>query len=215
MHVKDYLKKSFPGLELVPSIYGQWHTGIHIELGEDLSPSLDDYELNMDYFHLVYQQTLTIFNTLFDAEDELYLAANLYKVKNAKAAKTQIFNHYVRNKKLLYKIQGQTHPYPFDTSEEEQGLFEYLQLSLLCKSTDIRIPALLKAACNEDFPSLKPRFKKNVGYPDVFFINKSKDIIFFIYDDRGCEIIAKESAALDKLSSQLTAFTYDKKIAES
>ncbi|MFJ6414710.1 DUF3885 domain-containing protein [Terribacillus saccharophilus] len=78
----------------------------------------------------------------------------------------------------------------------------------------IRISSLLKAACNEDFPPLKPRFKEYDGYPDIFFINKSKDIIFFIYDDRGCEIIAKEPAALDMLSSQLSNYTYDKKTGD-
>ncbi|SDD62255.1 hypothetical protein SAMN05421663_11545 [Terribacillus halophilus] len=36
MHVKDYLVSRFPDLELVPSIYGNWHTGIHMELGGDI-----------------------------------------------------------------------------------------------------------------------------------------------------------------------------------
>lgn len=87
-------------------------------------------------------------------------------------------------------------------------------LSLQCESADIRISSLLKAACNEDFPPLKPRFKEYDGYPDIFFINKSKDIIFFIYDDRGYEIIAKEPAALDMSTSQLSNYTYDKKTGD-
>ena len=32
----------------------------------------------------------------------------------------------------------------------------------------------------------------SIGYPDVFFVNVTKDIIFFIYDDRGCEVIARD-----------------------
>lgn len=52
---------------------------------------------------------------------------------------------------------------------------------------------LLKAACNEDFP-LKPKFGEDfIHYPDVFFVNTTKDIIFFVYDDRGCEVIAREA----------------------
>ncbi len=27
-------------------------------------------------------------------------------------------------------------------------------------------------------------------FPDVFFINLTKNVILFIYDDRGCEVIA-------------------------
>ena len=211
MHVKDYLVSRFPNLELVPSIYDQWHTGIHIELGGDIYQLLDDNQLNMDRFHLVYHQTLTIFNRLFDADDELYLVANLYKMKNTMIKKTRTIKPYVKKKDLLYQIQAQTLPYPFEVEEDDDNLFEYQQLSLCCKSADIRIPAILQAACNEDFPPLKPRFKSYVSYPDIFFVNKSKDIIFFVYDDRGCEVIAKKQAALDILSSQLAAYRYDEK----
>ena len=30
-----------------------------------------------------------------------------------------------------------------------------------------------------------------ISYPDVFLINATKDIVMFMYDDRGCEVIAK------------------------
>ncbi|HEK9102588.1 DUF3885 domain-containing protein [Bacillus pfraonensis] len=34
---------------------------------------------------------------------------------------------------------------------------------------------------------------------DVFFINVTKDIIMFIYDDRGCEVIAKNKEMIRDL----------------
>ena len=51
----------------------------------------------------------------------------------------------------------------------------------------------IKAVCHEDF-TLKPKLgsKSYAYYPDVFFINATKNIIFFIYDDRGCEVVAKK-----------------------
>ncbi|WP_340082328.1 DUF3885 domain-containing protein [Terribacillus sp. FSL K6-0262] len=205
MHAKDYLAVCFADLELVPSIYHRWHTGMHIALGGDSHQLLDNDQLNMDLFHLVYHQALTILRHLFDSDDELYLAANLYKGKRGRIKKTNLFRPFIRRKKLLYQIRAHTLPYPF----EDESLFEYQQFSLKCRPADIRIPALLKAACNKDFPPLKPRFKAHAGYPDIFFINKSKDIIFFIYDDRGCEVVAKEPAALESLSSRLSGYTYD------
>ena len=33
--------------------------------------------------------------------------------------------------------------------------------------------------------------EKKISYPDVFLINAKKDIVMFMYDDRGCEVIAK------------------------
>lgn len=41
--------------------------------------------------------------------------------------------------------------------------------------------------------------KKEISYPDVFFINVTKDIIMFIYDDRGCEVIAKNKEMIRDL----------------
>ena len=63
-----------------------------------------------------------------------------------------------------------------------------------CHKQDIEYPLLIKAICNQDFPSLKPRLH-NPYYsydPDVFFINVTKNVIFYIYDDRGCEVIASD-----------------------
>lgn len=34
---------------------------------------------------------------------------------------------------------------------------------------------------------------------DVFFVNTTKDILFFVYDDRGCEVIARIAEKLRPL----------------
>ena len=52
----------------------------------------------------------------------------------------------------------------------------------------------MKAICNQDFPSLKPRLSNQYYLydPDVFFINVTKNVILYIYDDRGCQVIASD-----------------------
>ncbi|MEC0327783.1 DUF3885 domain-containing protein, partial [Bacillus subtilis] len=70
------------------------------------------------------------------------------------------------------------------------------------KPRDLHVAELLKAASNEDFP-LKPRFGGySIDYPDVFFVNITKDIIFFIYDDRGCEVIALDFKRIRPLNEK-------------
>ena len=75
------------------------------------------------------------------------------------------------------------------------------QFSLKCFACDIKYIPLIQAANHEDFPGLYPRFgrKKEIFYPDVFLINVTKDIIMFIYDDRGCEVIAKNKETIRNL----------------
>lgn len=87
--------------------------------------------------------------------------------------------------------------------EDEAEAFDYctFQFSLECTKQDIVYPLLIQAICNQDFPSLKPSLR-NPYYsyePDVFFINITKNIIFFLYDDRGCEVIAKDIETLSPL----------------
>ena len=78
--------------------------------------------------------------------------------------------------------------------EEEAGDYCTSQFSLECRKRDISYRLLMKAICNQDFPSLKPRLS-NPYYrndPDVFFINVTKNVILYIYDDRGAKVIASD-----------------------
>ncbi|WP_232334284.1 DUF3885 domain-containing protein [Oceanobacillus sp. AG] len=45
---------------------------------------------------------------------------------------------------------------------------------------------------------MKPRIHNpfNLDAPDIFFINTTRNIIFYIYDDRGCKVIARNSEAI-------------------
>ncbi|MCH1624853.1 DUF3885 domain-containing protein [Ferdinandcohnia quinoae] len=199
MKIIDYLKEKFPSLELVPSIYYQWDIGIHFSLGGDIYQFKENDELNLERFQLVYTQASTIFDELFDQDDDLFLVANMYKHKtNEKCIrKLKVYHPFIKCKSNLNRIQVKTYPYPF----EGDGAVEYemQQFSLLCKPGDLRVNKLLKAACNEDFP-LKPRFGGySISYPDVFFVNITKDIIFFVYDDRGCEVIALDAEQIHPL----------------
>ncbi|WP_141548398.1 DUF3885 domain-containing protein, partial [Bacillus thuringiensis] len=75
------------------------------------------------------------------------------------------------------------------------------QFSLKCLAEDIKYESLIQAANHEDFSVLYPRFgrKKEISYPDVFLINATKDIVMFMYDDRGCEVIAKNKEIIRDL----------------
>ncbi|MGM0845649.1 MAG: DUF3885 domain-containing protein [Bacillota bacterium] len=152
--------------------------------------------LNHNRFKVVYRQALSIFNILFYEQDDMFLVSNLYfNQKNRKTPKSKIYDHYLKNTYLKYKVQVDTLQFRSDDSDTDECYIS--QFSLSCRKTDINYPLLIKAACNEDFP-LKPRFRRGSRplYTDVYFINVSKNIIFFIYDDRGCEIFGADEKIL-------------------
>ncbi|WP_078579616.1 DUF3885 domain-containing protein [Salipaludibacillus agaradhaerens] len=197
MALREYLNTFFPGLCLQPSLFKQWGVGIHFELGEGIYQFKDDNRLNIDRFERVYYQALSLFNDLFSEEDDIYLVTNvyLYNRSRKKIKSTKVYDHFLKNKQLKFKLRQET--LPFVLSDEDTEEYNTTQFYLKCKKQDLDYFLLIKAACNEDFP-LSPKFGQKNGsyYPDVFFINISKNLIFFIYDDRGCEVIANKKEAL-------------------
>ncbi|KAA0955444.1 DUF3885 domain-containing protein [Sporosarcina sp. ANT_H38] len=198
MNIMEYLNEKFPTVELVPTVYYQWDIGIHFSLGKGIYQLRENGELNLERFRIGYKQTLTIFKELFDQNDDLFLVTNIYRQKTQQPTKKmKVYQPNLRDKNKLKQLQVKTYPYPFEENEREE--YEMQQFSLHCKVNDIRVNGLLKAAINEDFP-LKPRFGgDSVHYPDVFFVNITKDIIFFVYDDRGCEVISRTADRLRPL----------------
>lgn len=198
MNMDKYLNENFPSVNLVPSIYYQWDIGIHFSLGEEIYQFKENGKLNLERFDTVYKQTLTIFNELFNQDDDLVLVTNIYRQKGQrKTSKMKVYQPNLKDKNKLKQLQAKTYPYPFEVDESDE--YELQQFSLDCKVQDIHLDGLLKAAIHEDFP-LKPRFgADSVHYPDIFFVNITKDIIFFVYDDRGCEVIAHTTDKLRPL----------------
>ncbi|MFD1864188.1 DUF3885 domain-containing protein [Planococcus chinensis] len=211
MKLQEYLHTTFPGLVLKPSLYLQWKTGIHFELGLGIYQFEEGDKLNLQRFENAYKQTLAIFNDLFSEEDELVLVTNVYHLKNSNR-RTKPFKVYkkgVKNKNLTLQLKLNTLPYVFDEEEEADDYYT-AQYHLKCRKHDLRYHQLIQAACNEDFP-LKPKFRREKGmyYPDTFFINLTKNVIFFIYDDRGCEVIAADKETLRPLYEKYSEWLYE------
>ncbi|MBF7149178.1 DUF3885 domain-containing protein [Bacillus toyonensis] len=195
MQLKEYMNQTFPGVTLVPSIYSQWENHLLFNFGKDkyqIVEGTDD--LNMEYFSQLYTYNKYLFEDIFLKEDVVFIVANVYRFKkeNIKTPqKINIYNKYIKKRDLKFRIRQEMLPFLFE--DKEADLYCTSQFSLKCLAEDIKYEPLIQAVNHEDFPDLYPRFgrKKEVSYPDVFLINATKDIVMFIYDDRGCEVIAK------------------------
>ncbi|MGH1283740.1 DUF3885 domain-containing protein [Bacillus toyonensis] len=195
MELKEYMNQTFPGVTLVPSIYSQWENHLQFDFGKDTYQIVEGTDdLNMEYFSQLYTYNKYVFEDIFLKEDVVFVVANVYRFKkeNIKTPqKINIYNKYIKKRDLKFRIRQETLPFLFE--DEEADLYCTSQFSLKCLTEDIKYEPLIQAANHEDFPDLYPRFgrKKEVSYPDVFLINATKDIVMFIYDDRGSEVIAK------------------------
>lgn len=203
MKLKEYMIQTFPGVTLVPSIYFQWENHLHFDFGKDKYQFKEDGNTyNMEYFTQLYRYNKSLFKDIFSKEDTVFLVTNVYRFKQENIKNSQkinVYNKFIKKKDLKFHIRQEIFPFLFE--DEEADLYCTYQLSLQCFAEDIKYEPLIQAANHEDFPDLHPRLgrKIEISYPDVFFINVTKDIIMFIYDDRGCEVIAKNKEMIRDL----------------
>lgn len=203
MQFKEYMNQTFPGVTLVPSIYFQWENHLHFDFGKDKYQFKEDGNTyNMEYFTQLYRYNKSLFKDIFSKEDTVFLVTNVYRFKqeNIKnAQKINVYNRFIKKRDLKFHIRQETFPFLFE--DEEADLYCTYQFSLKCLAEDIKYEPLIQSANHEDFPDLRPRLgrKKEISHPDVFFINVTKDIIMFIYDDRGCGVIAKNKEKIRDL----------------
>ena len=86
------------------------------------------------------------------------------------------------------------------------------QFSLKYFASDIKYKRLIQAANHEDLRPLSSlRTQKEISYPDVFLINATKDIIMFMYDDRGSEVISKNKETIRNLNEKYKEWIPDYK----
>lgn len=206
--VKTFLNEYFPGLALKPGLYRQWPIHLHFPLGEGLHTMDERYRLNPAHFHQVYKEAETLFSALFAEEDEVLAAAIVHSEKKRRYDRyTPFFGRAVKEKAQRYRIRAETLPYMFE-DEEEADEWETLRLSLACRTHEIDWRRLVRGACNRDF-QLKPKLVgTGVSYaPDMFFINRTKRIIYYVYDDRGCEVIAADRESIRPLYERFLEWT--------
>src|SRR5690606_19088365 len=152
MELQDYLNTNFPGLVLKPSLYSQWNNRLHFELAKGLYQMKNETdEINQNYFNIVYNQALTLFNAIFSDEDTMFLVTNVHQTKQdtkKSIRKMKVYRHYIKNKTIRFQLRQKTVSYLFD----EEDYYSSSQFSLECQKQDISYPLLIKAICNQDFP---------------------------------------------------------------
>ena len=182
MDLQQFLSEEFNNLDLINDSFIEHNFSVHLQLEKNLSQFKDDSdELNELYFENVYKNAISIFEDLFQIDDDIFLVTHI-RSEIPLTRKNGIYIKYVKNPNI-YKLE-----YKKVYLEDEQE--QIIQYSLLCQREQLSYKQLIKAICNQDFRSLKPRLKdKNTYYPEIFFINKSKNVILNIYDDRGAYFI--------------------------
>lgn len=179
---ESYLATHFNGLSLEPALFYEWQNSMRFEISD---PQIEYGDPAM--MQQAFYRSVTLFNRVFASLDDILVVTDVATKANngfLHHKPLNVYRKYIKKRKILNQLQLQE----YDNKEEEVKIYRFW---LTCKMGDIRYPQLLRALCYEDFGHSSRILKSNPeSGSNVYFINQTKNLIFHLYDDRGCDILA-------------------------
>lgn len=206
MNLNIYMDTFFPKLKLQKPLFYNWKYGLRFEIGLESLPTMKDPEkgvLNLEYFQKALNRAKALFEYVFDEDDEIIIvcqryAANRQKIKRYSFCFTAIEN--VKQKKVeSYNLRNLYIEDGYDTKKEH-----WHRIAVYLRTHEVDYEVILRRLIYTDFGACGP---------EIYFINKNKNIIFNLYDDRGLDIIATQKEDLEDIYQQFNCWIleYDRK----
>ncbi|SFS45531.1 DUF3885 domain-containing protein [Marininema halotolerans] len=175
INLDDYMENNFSGLKLMSPLFYNYEIGLRFEMSEE------------GIKEQVYSRSISLLNELCKQDDELIITIFVDSVEdNPPPEEDEVISYFYRHTNIdnkEVKIDRKTFPYRYsEPSDTDSWTFRY---SLQCRTSDVDIKNLLITNANRSF-DIEPSLIGN-----MFIINSSKNIIFFLYDYRGMDIISK------------------------
>jgi hypothetical protein len=205
---RQFFNDSFKGFRLRAPLFYSWDFGLRFNLqtgdtynstrkildneGNEL-PLIGDTSSD-EYFIEVNRRASTLFKSVFDSSDRLFLVfmESKYKRKRIKFS-NYVFGQITELKKTEFEYFKEYQLYePGDKSD-------IYNVALLKLTSDrINYKNIFAAIGNTDFPARQPRLDNNgfLSSKEIYFVNIDKKLIFNMYDDRGLDIIAADKETL-------------------
>ena len=198
MLVEYFMKNHFNNLTLRPPLFYSWPYGIRFEI----SMPWIEHE-NQNNLQQIKERSTVIFNQVFHDTDDILLITDIHCEKYdtfLQRRPTNVYKKYIKNKKLLKTLKHHRLPNVFSEEDEDYDNMVTHRFVLSCQKSDIRYHQLLSAIGYEDFPHPSRILKRNFssGY-DIYFVNVTQKLIYHLYDDRGCDVIASNKEDLHQL----------------
>ena len=205
-----FLEKNFQGINLRPALFYSWENSIRFEISNPSIPFSEKENLLQ-----IFNRTTTLFEKIFDIEDEILFVTDVHANKNnpfLHKKPLNVYLKYVKHKEKLHKLQYSLLPSFFEEVAEEMDNDQSVthRFVLSCKKKEIKYLQLLKAISYEDFDHPSTILKNNPesGY-DIYFINLTKKVIYHLYDDRGCDILAADKETIRFLYDEFNDWILD------
>ncbi|MGU3472214.1 DUF3885 domain-containing protein [Paenibacillus sp. D51F] len=183
----EFLSSTFPRLQLKSPLFYSSEIAIRFELGGNLN--------ERSRVERVIHRALSIFNEFNQRTDEVYLTVFVDSwdenpVASFEKDVYELFLAYasgVRNEDIDKLEQEFRYKDPDENGDDDTITLRYCTK---VKVKDLKVEELLGAIANREM-GYEPRI---VG--DIFLVNETKKSIFYLYDDRGMDVVADDTRTL-------------------
>jgi hypothetical protein len=184
-----FYESRFGNQELLFWVFYNFPIGIRFEIG--VSDSYTSYD--EVYVKNALHRAVAIFNELFDKDDIIYIIVNSFEddpndLAGDTASGVRLFINHIQNEckfPFVSKDKPDSPPY----SESFSCTRHIIQASV----KDIQTENLMEAIIWSDIDG-----RNNFG-GCVYFVNPKNGIIYWLYDDRGLDVITNEKTNLKQI----------------
>lgn len=191
-NIYEYLNGNFPGF---------WSDiNIRFELGAPY-PNGSDERINQ-----VNRRVVTIFEEIFNSDDEIVLY-----IKDWENEKDIMFGNTTPDyiyELLKDKEINEVKLFEMEEDEDEKGNKIQTKLEYLVRYTGGNISTFPYPKILEGIAQYEQGREPSIGQ-SVYFISKEKNIVFHMYDDRGCIVYAKSKDSIRKLYQEYNEWIVD------
>lgn len=186
--LQSYMDHHFKVLALAPALFYSWSPALRYEISD---PTISVNVPVVTQLKQAFHRSITLFDEVFRGTDEMMLITDVHTTLSNSYLRKRPLNVYLKYVKQRDMLTGVRHEVIPDSLEEEEDQRVIHRFSLCCKKGDIRYQQLLQAICYEDFAHPSKILKSNPSSGvEVYFINVTRSMIYHLYDDCGCDILA-------------------------
>lgn len=182
---ESFYKSNLGDISLPYPLFYKFPVGIRFEMGDDNEDDDDRYIKGAK------SRALSIFNELFDKDDEVYLVIDSYeKYSDFYSAKPPKDNISLVRKFISKTDEEYCYEKLVATYEDDEEEYPYSRYIIKTSRDSIDADKLISEIVESELKG------KSSLSNSVFFVNKNSGILYFLYDDRGLDIAANDKQKL-------------------
>lgn len=194
------ISSNFAGIELKSPLFYNAPVGIRFEAGGDIN-------VPEKRVQQIIHRAVTLFNAVNQDNDEIYFVLFMdswdeHPVATFENEVSKVFATFINGVDVKQVCKKELEYRYKDTDEDDDTVT--IRYSAKLKVKDLNIDNLISAVASR---TIGNEVSNIVG--DIFLVNATTNVIFYLYDDRGLDIVAKNKELLKSIYEQYNDWILD------